>query len=54
MRIRVSIAYRIFFCCRQAADELGGKLLGGAGEEGLGEGWEVLEGRGGYGSRVVS
>ena len=28
----------------------GGKLLGGAGEEGLGEGWEVLEGRGGYGS----
>ena len=23
--------------------------IGGAGEEGLGEGWEVLEGRGGYG-----
>ena len=28
------------------ADELGGNLLGGAGEEGLGE---VLGGRGGYG-----
>ncbi len=26
---------------QQAADELGGNLLGGAGEEGLGEGWEV-------------
>ncbi len=32
---------------QQAADELGGNLLGGAGEEGLGE---VLGGRGGYGS----
>ena len=32
---------------QQAADELGGDLLGGAGEEGLGE---VLRGRGGYGS----
>ena len=32
---------------QQAADELGGKLLGGAGEEGLGE---ALGGRGGYGS----
>ena len=31
---------------QQAADELGGNLLGGAGEEGLGE---VLGGRGGYG-----
>ena len=31
---------------QQAADELGGNLLGGAGEEGLGE---VLERRGGYG-----
>ena len=31
---------------QQAADELGGDLLGGAGEEGLGE---VLGGRGGYG-----
>ena len=34
---------------QQAADEVGSNLLGGAGEEGLGEGWEVLEGRGGYG-----
>ena len=32
---------------QQAADELGGNLLGGAVEEGLGE---VLGGRGGYGS----
>ena len=31
---------------QQAADELGGNLLGGACEEGLGE---VLGGRGGYG-----
>ena len=34
----------------KAADELGGNLLGGAGEEGLGE---VLGGRGGYGSGFV-
>ncbi len=34
---------------QQTADEVRGNLLGGAGEEGLGEGWEVLEGRGGYG-----
>ena len=32
---------------QQAADEVGGNLLSGAGEEGLGE---VLGGRGGYGS----
>ena len=32
------------------ADELGGNLLGGAAEEGLGE---VLGGRGGYGSGFV-
>jgi len=32
---------------QQAADELGGNDLGGAGEEALGE---VLGGRGGYGS----
>ena len=32
---------------QQAADELGGDNLGGAGEEGLGE---VFGGRGGYGS----
>ena len=32
---------------QQAADELGGNLLGGAAEEGLGE---VLGERGGYGS----
>jgi len=33
---------------QQAADELGGDDLGGAGEEGLGQ---VLGGRGGYGSK---
>ena len=36
-----------------AADEVGGDDLGGAGEEGLGESWEVLGGRGGYGSAFV-
>jgi hypothetical protein len=35
---------------QQAADQDGGNLLGGAGEEGLGEGWKALQGRGGYGS----
>jgi hypothetical protein len=35
---------------QQEADEVGSNLLGGAGEEALGEGWEVLGGRGGYGS----
>ena len=35
---------------QQAADEVGGNLLGGAGEEALGEDWEVVGGRGGYGS----
>ncbi len=33
---------------QQAADELGGNHLSGAGEEGLGEGWEELGERGGY------
>jgi len=32
---------------QQGADEIWGNLLGGAGEEGLGGGWEGL---GGYGS----
>jgi hypothetical protein len=32
---------------QQAADEVGGDLLGGAGEEGLGEGWEGVDGFGG-------
>ena len=31
---------------QQAADEVGGNNLGGAGEEGLGEGWEVVDGFG--------
>ena len=31
---------------QQAADEIGGNLLGGAGEEGLGECWEGLRGYG--------
>ena len=35
---------------KQAADELGGNLLGGAAKEGVGE---VLGGRGGYGSGLV-
>ena len=35
---------------QQAADELGGNLLGGASEEFSGKGREVLDGRGGYGS----
>ena len=34
---------------QQATDDDGGDQLCGAGEEGLAEGWEVLEGRGGYG-----
>jgi len=38
---------------QQAADEVGGNLLSGAGEKGLGEGWEALDGRGGYGSGLV-
>ena len=39
---------------QQAADEVGGDQLGGAGEEGLGESWEVVGGRGGYGGGFVS
>ena len=39
---------------KQAADELGGNLLGGAGEETLGEDWESVGGRGGYGGGLVS
>jgi hypothetical protein len=35
---------------QQAANQLRGDHLSGAGEEGLGERWEVLGGRGGYGS----
>jgi hypothetical protein len=35
---------------QQAADEVGGDLLGGVGEKGLGK---VLSGRGGYGSGCV-
>jgi hypothetical protein len=38
---------------QQTADELGGDDLGRAGEEGLGESWEVLGGRGGYGSGLM-
>ena len=34
---------------QQAADELGGNLLGGAAKDGVGE---VLGGRGGYGGRL--
>ena len=35
---------------QQATDEVVGNLLGGAAEEAAGESWEVLGGRGGYGS----
>ena len=35
---------------QQASDEVGGDMLGGAGEEGLGERWGLLRGRSGYGS----
>jgi hypothetical protein len=38
---------------QQATDELGGNDLGEAGEEDLGEGWEVLGRRGVYGSGCV-
>jgi hypothetical protein len=38
---------------QQATDEIGGDDLGGSGEEGLGEGWEVLGGCGGYGSGLM-
>ena len=38
---------------QQAADEVGGDLLGGAGEEGLVQDWEALGGRGGYGSGLM-
>jgi hypothetical protein len=38
---------------QQAADDLRGDDLGGAGEEGLGEGWELLGGCGGYGSGLM-
>ena len=38
---------------QQAADEVGSDDLGGAGEEGLGQGWEVLDRRGGYGGGWV-
>ena len=33
---------------QQAADQLGGDDFSGANEKGLGEGWEMLGGRGGY------
>ena len=37
---------------QQATDELVGNLLGGAGEEGLGEGREIVDGFGsGYGEK---
>ena len=39
---------------QQAADQLGGNELGGAGEETLGEDWESVGGRGGYGGGLVS
>ena len=38
---------------QRAADELGGNDLGGAGEEGLGVGWEVLDGLSGCGGGFV-
>jgi hypothetical protein len=38
---------------QQAANKVGGNDFGAAGEEGLGQGWEVLGGRDGYGSGWV-
>ena len=38
---------------QQAADKGVGNLLGGAGEEGLGKGWEVLDGPSGCGGGFV-
>ena len=38
---------------QQTADEAEGNLLGGATEEGLGDDWEVRDGRGGYGSGLM-
>ena len=38
---------------QQAADEVGGNLLGGTGEERMGEGWKVLDGRCGYGAGLA-
>ena len=43
MQAAVFLAFR-----EQATNQLGGDQLGGAGEESLGEGWEILDGRGGY------
>ena len=39
---------------QQAANQFRCHLFRGAAEEGLGEGWEVLDGRGGYGSGCSS
>ena len=39
---------------KQATGHIGGDDLGGAGEEGLGEDWESVGGRGGYGGGLVS
>jgi len=47
------LAIRLAFH-HQAADEVVRNLLGGAGEEGLGKGWQVAGGRGGYGSGFIS
>jgi hypothetical protein len=38
---------------QQAADEVGSNLLGGAGEEGLVQDWEVFGGYGGYRSGLM-
>jgi hypothetical protein len=38
---------------QQAANELGGDDFGGAAEEDSGQGWEFLDGRGGYGGGFV-
>ncbi len=39
---------------QQATNQVGGDQRGRAGEEGLREGWEVMSGRGGYGSDFVA
>ena len=39
---------------QQATNQVGGDQLGGAGEEGLGERWDVVGGRGGYRSGFIT
>ena len=56
LRFHIHAPQQLAMCLafhQQAANQLGGNLLGRAVEEGLGEGWELLGGRGGYGSGLM-